>query len=640
MEGYMGTLLRVNLTNGVIRKERIKEEILDQFMGGRGLNSKILFDELPPGVDPLGPENKIIFGTGPCNGTLVPGSCRFTVSSKSPMTGLLGDSNAGGFFGAALKYAGYDGVVIEGKSPQRVYLLIDNDQVELRGAEHLRGKTNRETTKAIQKENTNPDLDVVSIGPAGEKMVRFSNLITDLGRALGRTGQGAVWGAKNLKAVAVQGSKGVHVAKPKELQDAIRFIYDAWDPREGSDLRPMIDLRARFGPAAGWTRYDKFGMMGTKNFQGSASWKSMLNGLDHFMGKQKACFSCPAGCDHMFVIPDGEYAGTFGGGLELTTLDFGPNIGNEDLALNAKLHERCDQYGMDYMDTRACVAFAIECVEKGILSKTDTDGLELKWGAPEAILRLIAKIAEKEGFGAILAEGVKRASEIIGKGAEKYAIQAKGQTLVGRDPRASKGWGLAYAVSSRGPCHIRAHLPETYPENNWDRSVEKILKKYKDPVNPLSEEGKAELVKWHEDLTAVKNSMEVCLFIIYPWTVPDGSVPQMLARLYEGVTGIPMDEEKLLQTGERIVNLERAFNLREGLAKQDETLPARFLREPHPEGPAKGQVIHLGPMVEEYYHFRGWDKNTGYPTREKLQALGLDDVAKELQKLGKLADEI
>ena len=338
----------------------------------------------------------------------------------------------------------------------------------------------------------------------------------------------------------------------------------------------------------------------------------------------------------MFVIPDGEYAGAFGGGMELTTLDFGPNIGNEDLSLNAKLHERCDQYGMDYFETRACVGFATECFEKGILSKKDTDGLELQWGNGPVVLELVRKIAQREGFGSILAEGVKRASKMIGKGSERYAMQAKGQTLVARDPRASKGWALAYAVASRGPCHVRAHLPEGYPVNSWDGSLEKILKKYKDPTNSLTNEGKGELVKWHEDLMAVKNSLEVCFFSIYPWTVPNASVPKMLARLYEAVTGVPMDEEKLLETGERIVNLERAFNIREGLTKQDDTLPERFFKEPYPDGPAKGQVVDLKPMIEEYYHFRGWDKETGVPMRERLNDLNLEEVARDLEGLGKI----
>ena len=250
----------------------------------------------------------------------------------------------------------------------------------------------------------------------------------------------------------------------------------------------------------------------------------------------------------------------------MTILDFGPNIGNEDLALNVKLHELCDQYGLDYMDTRSCLGFAMECFEKGILK--DTDGLDLRWGSAEAALGLIAKIALREGLGAVLAEGVTRAAETIGHGAQKFAMQVKGQALVARDPRASKGWGLAYAVSSRGACHVRAHIPEAYEATAWDASLQEIFKKYQDPTNPLLEEGKAELVKWHEDLQAFKNSLEICLFIIYPWTVPGGSVPRMLARLHEAVTGDPLDERGLLKIGERIVESREVFQYPGGIDPQ------------------------------------------------------------------------
>jgi aldehyde:ferredoxin oxidoreductase len=623
MEGYMGTLLRVNLTDGRIRKEPLNKTLAQEFVGGRGFNSKMLYDELTPGIDPLGPENKIIVGAGPCAGTIVPGSSRFTISAKSPLTGFLGDSNAGGFFGVGLKYAGYDAVIIEGRSDRPVYLFIDDDRVELRDAERHWGRSALATTRAIQKENFDPGIYVISIGPAGENQVRFGNLMTDLGRAAGRTGQGAVFGSKNLKAVAVRGRKGVRVAHPAALMEAVGEMYQAWTAPsgKGGGLNLSAELRARYGPAAGWARYQNFGMFGTKNFQGGASWKSQMEGIDRYFVKQKACFACPAGCDHLFVIPDGPYAGAYGGGMELTILDFGPNIGNEDQALNVKLHELCDQYGLDYMDTRSCLGFAMECFEKGVLK--DTDGLDLRWGSAETALELVAKIARREGLGAVLAEGVMRAAETMGQGAQAYAMQVKGQALVARDPRASKGWGLAYAVSGRGACHVRAHIPEAYDPTAWDASLQEIFKKYQDPTNPLREEGKAELVKWHEDMQAFKNSMEICLFIIYPWTVPGGCVPRMLARLHEAVTGNPLDEQGLLKIGERIVNLERCFNIREGLTRRDDALPERFLKEPYPDGPAKGEVVRLEPMIDEYYAFRGWDRATGFPTREKLAELHL-----------------
>jgi aldehyde:ferredoxin oxidoreductase len=339
----------------------------------------------------------------------------------------------------------------------------------------------------------------------------------------------------------------------------------------------------------------------------------------------------------MFVDTKGSFAGSYGEGLELTTVDFGPKMGNADMALTAKLHALLDEYGLDYFETTNLIAFATECFEKGILTKEDTDGLELVWGNANAALGIVNKIVDKQGFGVVLAEGVKRAAEAIGNGAEKYAMQAKGQALVGRDPRTSKGWGLAYAVSNRGPCHVRAHIPETYPANAWDASVHKILAKYDNPTDPLSEEGKAELVRWYEDIQAFKNCMEICLYTIYPWMIPSGSEAEMLTRLFRAVTGTCMEESDLLIIGERINNIERAFNVREGLSRKDDTLPARVLEEPYPDGPAKGQTVNLDLMIDEYYEFRGWDKATGFPKKEKLCELQLENVADELQRMDRLS---
>jgi aldehyde:ferredoxin oxidoreductase len=626
MHGYMGTILRVNLSTRTINKEPLSHDLIERFVGGRGFTSKLLFDEVRPRIDPLGPENKIVIGVGACTGTTVPGSCRFTVASKSPMTNLLGDSNAGGFFGPELKYAGYDAVIIEGQAEEPVYLWVDNDRVEIRSAAHLWGKNPKETTRAIQRELSDPGISVIAIGPAGERLVRFANLITDIGRGLGRTGQGAVFGSKKLKAVAVRGSKGVTVANPSELAQAVMGMIDAVRPGKN----PAFDLRARYGPAYGWPRYTNNGMFATRNYQGGAAWKNMMEPLDHYFVKQKACFSCPAGCDHLFVIPDGPYKGTYGGGLELTLVDFGPKMGNEDMDLLAKLHSLLDEYGIDYFETTHLIAFATECFERGILTKEDTGGLELRWGSAEAALTLVRRIVNREGFGGVLAEGLKRASESIGRGAEYYAMQAKGQGLTGRDPRPSKGWALAYAVSTRGPCHIRAAVEEGSPVDAFDASVRPILAKYTDPINPLLEEGKGELVAWYENLRAFQSCMEICFFSIAPWMVPWHSVPKALARFQSAVTGVDFDEAEILRIGERLINLEKAFNIREGASRRDDTLPTRFFTEPYPDGPAKGQVVHLEPMLDDYYTARGWDVKTGCPTGEKLRELNLDDVAEEL----------
>lgn len=635
MKGWQGTILRVDLSQGKVTEEPLNKDLAHKYVGGRGLNSRVLWEELPPGVDPLGPENKIIIGVGPCNGTIVPGSQRFTVTFKSPLNGMFGDSNSGGSFGAELKYAGYDMVIIQGQAPKPVYLWIDDDQVELKPAGHLWGKTIRETRRAIESEIGDPDISTITIGPAGENLVRFACAIADLGRALGRTGAGAVFGSKRLKALAVRGTKGVRVANTETLEEAVRKTYEGW----GKHTEQFLEGRRRLGPSASWARYDHYGMLGAKNFQQGTfeGWKSMMAHFEEYTLKLKACFSCPAGCDHMYIVSKGPYAGTYGDGLELVQpMVFGPAVGAKDLDIVLKASTVCDGLGVDMMDMAGIIGFAMECFQRGILTAEDTGGLKLEWGSAEAILKLIEMTALREGIGDIFAEGVKKASETIGRGSEECAMQAKNQTLVQRDPRASKGWALAYAVSTRGPCHVRANMLESYPAWVWDIATQEIHKKYKDSTNLLVEEGKPELLKWHEDLSAFKNSMEICLFSLYQ-AMFSVSTLQILAQFYNSVTGLSIDERELLRIGERIVNIERAFNIREGLTRADDTLPDRMLKEPLPDGPAKGQVVNLKPMLDEYYGFRGWDKGSGFPSREKLLELELDDVADELERMGKLA---
>lgn len=623
MKGYTGVVLRVNLSNGKISREELKEELARDFLGGRGINSKILYDELKPGIDPLGPENEIIVGAGPCNGTMVPGSTRFTVTSKSPVTGILGDSNSGASFGVELKYAGYDVIIIEGQAKKPVYLHIDDEKVEIKSASHIWGKSTRETDRALVREFGDPDACVISIGIGGENLVRFANLVNDLGRGQGRTGQGAVFGSKKLKAIVVRGSGGVKVDDVKALHEA------AWETHRAWDKNPEFkEARAKFGPGMGWLRYETMGMLPTRNYQSGLTHKSMLDGLDQYFVKQKACFSCPNGCDHLFVLSEGPFAGTYGCGVELANLgDFGPKIGVDVMGLAFKAGELCDQYGIDYFDMTSIIGYAMECFQRGILTEKDTDGLRLEWGDADAILGLIEMTARKEGIGEILAKGMAEAAKLIGKDSERYMMHSKGQSLVMREPRASKGWALAYAVSSRGPCHVRAHLPETYPADNWDSAVQGILAKYNDPTNPLIEEGKGELVAWHENLQAFKNSLEICLFSVYTWMT---SVPTMLARYCNAVTGFSIDEQEVLKIGERIINIEKAFNVREGFGREYDTLPERMLKEPMPDGPAKGQVVNLDSMLDDYYGTRGWERSTSIPTREKLLELGLDDVARDL----------
>jgi len=640
--GWTGVVLRVDLSSQKIMKEPLEEELQLKYYGGRGLNIKFLYDELKPGIDPLGPDNKIIFGTGPCNGTLVPSSQRFTVTTKSPMTGFLGDSNCGSSFGAKLKYAGYDMLVIQGKAERPVYLWIDDDKVELRDAEHLWGKTTYETKSALEVELGDPEISVVSIGPAGEKLVKFASIMGDLGRAAGRTGVGTVLGLKKVKAIAVRGTKGVKVANPDLLCETWKEMYAAWhdQPEDEATFQGLTAM----GVNSAMLVYNMFGCLPTKNYlQGTYEDIHLVTGqrlAEWYFFKPKACFSCPTPCDHLYVVDRGPYIGTYGDSMELAqTEHFSSRIMNNDLGLAAKMSALCDQYGMDMMEMAHIIGFTMECFDKGILTKEDTGGLKVEWGDAAASLKLIEMTAHREGFGDLFAEGVKRAADRIGKGAENIVVSVKGMAISTRDGRPSKAWALGYAVAARGADHCRAMIFSECVfaggEQGFDPVQGDVFGVPGTAVDPLTEEGKGRMVKWYEDVRAFENCMENCLFSIMRYPKKLG-MPGILAKLYSAVTGRVLSAEDVMHIGERIVNLERAFNVREGLTRKDDTLPKRFLEESLPDGPAKGQTVKLEPMLDEYYQLRGWEKDTGFPTREKLEELDLKEVADELESMGRL----
>jgi len=603
--GWAGKILRVDLTRKKITKQNLDNQTKRKFIGGLGFTTKILFDEIKPGTDPLGPDNELIIAVGPCNRTLVPGSARCTVAAKSPLSCFLGDSNAG-FFGSELKYAGYDIVVIEGKAEKLCYLIINDDEVSLVNAEHLRMRTTSETRRIIQQD-FGDEIRVLSIGPAGENIVKFACIISDFGRAHGRCGLGAVMGSKNIKAIAVKGSGGVKVADSNALEKAVQEMYEIY--HEYSDWYSAF---ITYGTTRLLLEYNRLGILPTRNYQ-SGVFENIEN-LDpkilrsNYLTTMAACFSCPLGCNMYYVIDREPFLGSYGAGLELMQMEmFGPRIGVDNLNAILKMHTVTNELGLDAADLAGVLGFAFECFEKRILTINDFGGdLEPKWGDFEAALKLTERIAYRDGIGDILAEGAKKASEIIGKDSEKYALCVKGLSLDTLDPRGMKGWGLGYAVSSRGADHCR-HL----------FASERI------EMDPLAIEGKAEGVVWHENIRAFQNSMEICEFCTYYGKMIS---PQMLIKFYSSVTGIKMTEKELIEIGERIVNLARLFNVREGLTKKDDTLPQRFLMTPMPDGPAKGHVVELQPMIDRYYELRGWDRKTGLPTREKLVELGLEDT--------------
>ena len=632
MYGWMGTILRVNLTNRKITREPLAEEIAHKYIGGRGFGSKFLYDELKPGIDPLGPDNKVIFAVGPACGTLLPANQRWTVSAKSPLSGFIGDANCGSPFGAAFKYAGYDMLIIEGKSDKPLYLLIDHDDVQLRDATHLWGKTTTEATRFIEKELTDPNVHMACIGPAGENLVRFASVMSE-NRAAARCGIGAVLGSKKLKAVVARGNRGVKVANLEALERVSREQYEAW--RKGSV--DELKVRQEVGYAiALFRRYNELGIIGTKNYrEGPFEGYELVSEREikkRYLGP-RSCFTCPVACNHLFIVSEGLYAGTFGEDLFAPAMQYTARIGNTDVDFMFKLAALSDQYGIDEMNMGSVFGYVMECFEAGILTESDLGGLQMEWGNTRAIIELMEMVVNRKGIGDLLAEGVTSASEVIGKGSRQYVMEVKGLSIDSRDPRGSKGWGLGYAVSSRGADHCRHLMPEVSLKGaSGPEWMKEVFQGYSD-LAPFSEKRKGEIIKWYEDVCAFQHCLEICLFELkssVPW-------PKVLAEMYNAVTGLDISANEVNIVGERLTNLERVFNIREGLTRKDDTLPDRFLKEPAKSGPREGHVVKLDAMIDEYYELRGWEKETGFPVRAKLEELDLTDVADELEGMGRLA---
>ena len=615
MYGWTDTTLRVNLSNGEITKEPLEAGLTHHYVGGKGFAIKYLYDELKPGIDPLGTENKMIFAVGPACGTLMPANQRWTVSAKSPITGYIGDANCGGSFGIGLKYAGCDMLIIEGKSERPLYLLIDGDKIHLRDAAHLWGKTTTETERIIKRETGDPDIHIASIGTAGDNLVRFACINND-NRTAGRTGMGAVMGSKGLKAVAARGAKGVRVADPEGVEKVSREMHANWR-NNNKRLKALHEYGA--GVHSGKI-YNRLGINQVKNFSQGVfePYDAVAEKLkDELWLKPRSCFSCPVACGHVYILSEGPYKGTFGDGLYGSSIWYTSRFANPDAELMCKLTALSDQYGMDEADLSGVISWLMECYDLGIITAEDLDGIKMEWGNADAILAVTEKIAHREGVGDLLAEGAKKASEVVGRDSEKYVMHVKGMYLDSRDPRGSKSWGFGYAVGSRGPDHCRHLVPDLAQGD--DRFIEK---------------GRGKLHKWYEDLRAFQNTLEICQFVCdprdYDWT-------GALAEMFSSVTGVALSADDVLSVGERITNLDRAFNVREGLTRKDDCLPERFLKEPLTDGQSRGHVVDLDIMLDEYYEARGWDKTSGFPTRKRMDQLGLHGAADELQSLNRLA---
>jgi aldehyde:ferredoxin oxidoreductase len=617
---YGGTILRINLTDGTIHRHSTEEHLARAFLGGRGLNVKRLWDELPAHTDGLSPENMLVFGAGPLVGTLFPGGARFNVTGMSPQTGILGDSNAGGFFGPELKFAGYDQLIIQGRADHPVYLWIKDDVVELRDGRGLWGQDVWGTTMAIRQELDDPDVQVAAIGQGAENGVRFAGVFVNLNRAAARTGLGAVMASKNLKAVAVRGSGLIPVA------DLARFseIIDRLD--EVIYSHPEYEVRCRLGTTKLIKALDSIGGLPARHFQ-----RGCFEEADAVSGeaierlykiKSKACFACTIPCSRFLVVDDPRFPGLRLEGPEYEPLaGFTVRVGNGDLALALKCIDLANRYGLDAITLSEVISWAMECYERGLLSREEADGLDLTWGNGETILALIHKVAHREGFGDFLADGVKQAAERLGQGSEEFAMHGKGLEVFQADPRSVKAYGLGNAVASRGADHLRSE-----PWFEFSNDPEEGIRRYSIPETAfrLEYKGKGLVVKHFEEMAAISDATGVCKNTYNNMEVLDW---EGTAELLQAATGWDITGEDVRRIGERIVNLERLFIAREGITRQDDTLPRRFLEQPMPEGsgPSTGSVLELEPMLDEYYRARGWDVQTGLPTQEKLEELGLDE---------------
>ncbi|NIN53494.1 MAG: aldehyde ferredoxin oxidoreductase [Nitrososphaeria archaeon] len=631
MKGFRGQLLRVDLEKKVTKIEAISNEDAKRYLGGRGLGAKILYQELKPGIDSLGPENKLLFMAGPLVGVNFPGHSRYCVITKSPLTGYWGESHAAGYFGPQLKWSGFDGIILEGVAESPIYLWVHDGEAEIREAGHLWGKTTHETEAAVKKEVKQPAASVASIGIAGEKMVRFASIISDLNRAAGRTGVGAVMGSKRVKAIAVYGrNRSIEVADREGLRTLMRDVVKRLLLHEGA-----MNLK-KFGTSAAVALNNQLGILPTKNFNmGFFEGAEVISGetmTETMLKSRQSCYGCPLACIRLVEVREGPYAGDFRDGPEYETLaSLGSFCMNDDLASIAMANHLCNLHSLDTISTGVVIAFAMECCEKGIITEKDMGGISLSWGNGAAIIKMIEKITHREGVGDLLAEGVMRAAEKLGQGAQQYAMHVKGLEIPMHEPRGKKGLGLAYATSSRGAVHLDGPHDTSFERDNVipELGIVKGLSRF-------ALEGKAEITKKSQDLHSVINSLIICRFTSWPpyrpVTVTD------IVNITRYVTGWDFTVEELMKVGERGFNLSRVFNLREGATKDDDTLPQRFTKS-MPTGASSGQTLppdDLKEMLEIYYGIRGWDVETGVPTETKLRELDLNFTLADLKNLGKL----
>ncbi len=626
LHSYAGKILRIDLTHKTATKVDTPYELARDFVGARGFGAKILWDELKPGADPLGPENKMVLSFSPLTGTSAQSFHKIYAMFKSPLTGGYFRSTGGGFFAAEVKFAGYDAIVIEGRAEKPTYVWIYDNTVELRDASHVWGSTVDATVEML-KEETDRDARMLTIGPAGERLVRIACLVTDDYRTPGRGGGGAVLGSKNLKAVVVRGTKRPELFNPEFFNELVKEQVEVYKKS------PLFEAFHSLGTNSIVYQFYTLGHHPTYNFKNTELenvevWRPEV--LEKYVVKHVGCFGCMIKCGKRWKLTKGPYAGLIHDFPEYEShWSFGSTTGVTNLEAIAYANMLADKYGVDTISAGATIAFAMELYEKGIITEKETDGLRLRWGDGDVMVELIRKIALREGIGNVLAEGTVRAAEVIGRGAEKFAMHSKRLELPAYDPRAAKAHGLSYATSNIGGSHMIG----------WNKY--EILG-MPERVDPLAVEGKGLLNKKVQDQIAAFEAAGWCAFAELVQTAGYESVEktmEWLGKILYAATGVEefKDSNYLWLVGERVYNLERAFNVREGFTRKEDWLPERIQKVPFPRTPAKGQVFELDKLLDDYYTVRGWDVKTGIPTRKRLEDLGLSYVADELQEAGKLA---
>lgn len=614
-EPYQGKFLVVDLSEGKSTILPLSEELKTKFVGGKGFGARLLYDLVPAGADPLGPDNVLMFMPGPLTGTAAPGM-RACVVTKSPLTGTFVDSYHGGHFTQEIKYAGYDGLIVRGRAAQPVYLFIDDDRVEIRSAERFWGKDTFAASRGIKEELGDETVKVACIGPAGENLVRFALICCEYNRQAGRGGTGAVMGSKNLKAVAVRGTKPVFVANTEA------FLAAAWKGQEearNSDATKALTVE---GTASAILFANDEGLLPHRNFA-DGQFSDCVK-LAHEAQNEEiwlrhvGCASCPVSCSKIGVIRSGPHAGTVSDIVEYeTSALMGANLELSNIREVAYLVQQCDALGLDGMSAGGVIGFAIEAFQKGIITTADTDGQELAFGDAKAVGYLVDLIAHRRGrLGWLLGEGVKRAAAELGQGSEAFACHTKGLETPAWGPRSSPGMGLAYATADRGGCHQRGFPLNYETGGEWEgEQVERLGLKHK-----------AAILAYLQNYLAGLDTLVKCDFVAF------GITGETYAAMLSAALGVEYSEADLVKLGERVWNMIRLFNWREGFRRRDDSLPPRFMTEPLPNGPCAGHLISesdLNKMLDEYYQIRGWDRE-GRPLPDKLAELGLENLSPTL----------